>query len=852
MIGWQPGWSYKKCERTAWIACQIPDDSLHLQEGHLKERVQSWFSRISAETIAWLAAFIVLTISFLALTGQIFNVSFLMSIHSGWIAMSPITALCLILTAFQLILLLKYPSDIHQSIALWAPGIAAGLEALLLVALYALNGIHPWEPSLANAPFLYLLWVPGYRMAFLTAFQFVFCACALTLLATGNRRAAGIAHGLILPVMFLSYLVMISYVMGVQNLHSYRNVPVALNTGISFFALSLGILFASPNTWLMSVIMSKREGGVIARRFLPILLLIPILIGWVRIRGEQTGVFTSEVGVLLVAMTYTSCLLCLLWLNARSANRADQELWEANNSLDARLKERTQDLARAQAAAEAERQRLYNVLETLPAYVVLLTKDYQVPFANRFFRETFGESHGKRCFEFLFNRSEPCENCETYKVLKTKKPHHWEWTGPNSHNYDIYDFPFKDVDGTSHILEMGIDITAQKTAQAELEKHRDHLEDLVEERSKELKENAKKLTNLYQSMVEGLANHEIIYKDGKAVDYVITDVNPAFEKFTGITRESAAGRKASELYGTGTPPYLEMYAKVAAGGKPSYFETYFPPMEKHFAISVFSPEKGKFATVFNDITERKRAEETLQKTLAELEHSNKDLEMFAYAASHDLQAPLRHIENFSQLLQKSTSDRLNPKEITYHQRIQANSRRLSLLTQSLLNLSRISRREMRNETVDLSELAIEISNDLKAREPNRNMTFIAKKGLTAQGDAFLLRALLENLIGNAWKYTSKNKTAKIEFGSAHVDDQDAFFVKDDGAGFDKTYAKTLFIPFKRLHTDEEFEGSGIGLATAQRIVTRHNGLIWADAAVGKGATFYFTLPTEPKETDKNA
>ncbi len=292
--------------------------------------------------------------------------------------------------------------------------------------------------------------------------------------------------------------------------------------------------------------------------------------------------------------------------------RAEAELQAAKNSLERRVKERTNEVERARAAVDAERQRLYDILEALPAYVVLLREDYHVPFANRFFRERFGESNGKRCFEYLFNRTEPCENCETFMVLKSASSHHhWEWLGPDGRNYDINDYLIRDTDGSPLIMEMGIDITEHKNTQKELIRTRDNLEEAVKERTRDLVLSQESLRNLYASMTEGVANHEIVYENGAAVDYIITDVNPAYERITGLSKSQAVGRTASELYESGQPPYLDIYAKVASGGEPEDFETFFPPMNKHFSISVFSPEKGKFATVFSDITLRKQAEERL-------------------------------------------------------------------------------------------------------------------------------------------------------------------------------------------------------------------------------------------------
>ena len=253
-----------------------------------------------------------------------------------------------------------------------------------------------------------------------------------------------------------------------------------------------------------------------------------------------------------------------------------------------------------------------------------------------------------------------------------------------------------------------------------------------------------------------------------------------------------------------------------------------------------------------DITERKRAERLLRDYNAELEQKvtertrrletiNKELESFSYSVSHDLRAPLRSIDGFSQALLEDYADKLDDEGKDYLQRVRASSQHMGELIDDMLNLSRVTRGEMRREPVDLTGMAQALAAELQQSAPDREVEFVIADGLTAQGDARLLRIVLDNLLGNAWKYSSKHPRARIEFGFAQNNGQSAYFVRDDGAGFDMAYADKLFGVFQRLHRQTEFSGTGVGLATVQRIMLRHGGQVWADAQVDRGATFYFTL-----------
>jgi PAS domain S-box-containing protein len=513
--------------------------------------------------------------------------------------------------------------------------------------------------------------------------------------------------------------------------------------------------------------------------------------------------------------------------------QAKEALQQLNAELEQRILERTAELVKAGERIKSERQRLFDVLETLPAMICLLTPDYHVAFANRGFRERFGKSNGRHCYEYCFGLSQPCEFCETYKVLETGQPHRWEVNSPDGSVIAAYDFPFTDVDGSPMILEMDIDITEQRRTEEALRHAGDYNRSLIE------------------ASLDPLVT---IGPDGR-----ITDVNAAAEQITGF------GRK--ELVGTDFSEYFTEPERAQAGYRQVFREGVvrdYPLEIRHrngqttpvlYNTSVYRDADGKGIGVFaaaRDVTERKRAEtalrelnETLERRVAErteeLARSNEDLQQFAYVASHDLQEPLRMVNGFLQLLEERYKQQLDDKAREYIRYSAEGATRMSNLIHDLLEYSRVERKEGGHKPVDASLALSGAMANLRSAIEQANATMTYEQLPAVMGDPTHLMQLFQNLIGNAIKFCSPERPCQIHVGAQHRDGWWVFYVRDNGIGIPKEAFDRIFVIFQRLHMREKYTGTGIGLSICKKIAEQHGGRIWVESEPGQGATFYFSL-----------
>jgi PAS domain S-box-containing protein len=623
-----------------------------------------------------------------------------------------------------------------------------------------------------------------------------------------------------------------------------------------------------------------------------------------------------------------------------------------------------EQVRRTTEALETERRRFHEVLDMLPAYVALLTPDYHVPYANRFFEQRFGQSQGRRCYEYLFGRSQPCENCETYKVLKTGLPQRWEWTGPDGRNYDVSDFPFTDADGSPLIMEMGIDVTERKQAEAELEKYRHHLEELVEQRTAQLEAANAQLQALFD-----VANVGILLLDESGV---VTRVNRTLTRWVGKDLTASGDLQPGDVVGcvhalaapqgcgttercrgcpirnafesvlkTGRPVHdVETETVISAGGvehrlwlevsadpvvlggnrnvilamnnvtarkraeaenlrlasfprlnpnpvtevdlagRVCYVnpaaERFFPDLQQSglahpwlagwesVAVEPQSGDQpvsarelivgerwyrqtihhvkeiGRVRLYGFDITDRKRAEEALRDAAERLARSNEELEQFASVASHDLQEPLRVVTGYVQLLERKYKSSLDADAELFIDYIVDAVARMQQLINDLLDYSRVGTRDVNLRSLDMRVVVDVALTNLKTVIEETGAAVTCDPLPTIEGDETQLVRLLQNLIGNGIKFRG-DRPPQIHVSARRDGDGWQFAVRDNGIGIEKQYFEQIFVIFQRLHTRQEYAGTGIGLAICKRIVERHGGRIWLDSEPGQGTTFFFTL-----------
>lgn len=520
----------------------------------------------------------------------------------------------------------------------------------------------------------------------------------------------------------------------------------------------------------------------------------------------------------------------------------------AVNTIRAALRRARAELVERQSAearVEYDHRLLRTVIDNLPDYIYLKDITHRCLVSNLANAHALGVTApeavvGKTLFDFY-----PPEEAERYnhfdkQVMQTGQPLHIEnsfvdpATGQTRWTW-MTRIPFRDSDGAlSGTVGISRDITEYKRLEVELQDERDFALQII------------------NTMGQGLA---VTDETGR---FVL--VNPAFARLVGYESRELLGKRPPDLAVPDDEAILAQALTARQAGHTTSYENRLQHRAGHsvpvWVTGTPRVKDGNYAgaiAVLTDLTEQKQAEERIRQLNLDLERrvierttqlqaANKELEAFAYSVSHDLRAPLRGIDGFSRLAIEKYADALGATGHHYLQRIRDNSQRMNQLIEDLLQFSRLGRQPVRKQRVDLATLTVEVWEELRSEQSERAVDISIAEGLPAcEADRALLRQVMVNLLGNALKYSRPRPLARIEVGYQTGDDALIYFVRDNGVGFEAAYAGKLFGVFQRLHSQEEFEGTGVGLAIVQRIVHQHGGRIWAEAEVDRGATFYFTL-----------
>jgi PAS domain S-box-containing protein len=823
--------------------------------------------------VIWISLSIVFIISIFDLTGWILHISFLERLKPPWEPMKPGTALCFAISALTLVILeVNLPAFIRKTLSFSFAFFVCGVSLIsLYVYLCSVN-------TALNTPLIHLsslsfILSPIWEMSFLTACNFLFIGCLLFLLTSNNIKASNISHIVTIPVFLISYFIIVSYILGVYSINEFSRVSGSLGTGVAFCGLVAAVLFMRPDTWLIKLLYSRDTAGIISRKLLPPLIILPIIIGWLRIYGERTRMYRSEEGVILVAVAYTTCFLILIWLTARSIERIDRKRHAIEDAL-----------------RESE-ERFRTIAESLPVLISIFSiKDSIVSFVNESYENAFGYKKGEitnsKLPDSFFNAK---ERINLNNVLKVKG---------RVYNKEIKvkktdGKPFWIMTSIRRILFMNepayltasIDITETKRAQEELLR----LNRILDAHSKSSqammhsKDEFKYLHEVCKIIIED-CGHSMVWvgyaqndksKSVKPVAYYgfdkgyINQLNITWsdtERGRGPTGTAIRTGKPSICKDMLTDPAFKPWKEAAI--QRGYSSSLVLPLileGKPFgSISIYSKESDSFSdseiNMLSDLADdlaygisylrledsERSAVNVIKENDAKLKELIATKDKFFNIIAHDLKNPFTSILGSSELLFENIHN-LNPKNIKELSMILNDSAKAGYaILQNLLDWSRSQTGllKINSEKVNLKVLINENISTLQLPAANKEIKISNKvnEDIFVFSDKNMLNTILRNILSNSLKFTYKS--GKVLVSTAFSSDEVTVSVKDNGIGIPADKIESLFrIDVKNsMPGTENEQGTGLGLKLSKEFVEKLGGRIWVESIAGEGSEFKFTIP----------
>ncbi|MEY4874899.1 MAG: Phytochrome-like protein cph1 [Bacteroidota bacterium] len=646
-------------------------------------------------------------------------------------------------------------------------------------------------------------------ITFYTAFSFLLLGIAFLQISTNKYKWRRLANYFTFLVFVISLANVIAYIYQVEIFLSLK--PMAFHTAFCFLFIAIALLLVNRNYGFMQTFTTPFLGSLVAQIAIPTVIIIPILLGYLRLQLSWHYVVGLESGIALLITFIILSFFVLVWFVSVSLNKTD--------------KKRTI----AEQQVKLQTQLLQSTIESLQTVLRFsIDKEYNYLVANTAFKIATHAAYGTsvsvgasmlNSITAEADRIRAKQNCdkalagETFITIE-------EYGDVNRFYFETKYFPIKDeTDNVMGVTVLSENITERKLQEEKVIAQRNKLQLLIEE-----------------------SPDAIIITD---MNLTVTTWNKASEAMYGFSEEEVLGKSVSTIVRTIYKDETERQAIINELFKHKKWKgEVTQPNRANEKMTVLCSSAMLFdahqqpqgiVVINRNITERKLNEEKIQQI-------NKELEAFTYSVSHDLRAPLRAINGFTQILNEDYIHQLDAEAQRLMHTVTSNAQRMGMLIDDLLSFSKIGKRELVKMKIEMHEMVKNIADEMFNNEQNKNVVLHIKPLPNVYADVISIKQVWINLIANAFKYSQTKSERKIEIGATEEDDKIIFYISDNGVGFDMKYAHKLFGVFQRLHSDEEFEGTGVGLAIVQRIITKHGGKVWAEATLNQGAIFYFSLP----------